>query len=307
MKEQYAIHTHQLTRRFGQRETVKRVDLKVPQREVYGFLGPNGAGKTTTIRMLLGLIRSTSGSIQVLGKELSTNRMEIMQDVGSLVESPSYYGHLSGYNNLKIVTLMHGLPESRIKEVLATVRLEQAAHRPVKSYSLGMKQRLGIALALVTKPKLLILDEPTNGLDPSGIQEIRELITRLPRDFDMTVLISSHLLSEIEQVATYVGIINQGELIFQGPLRELADRSRPYVWVETDQPREAAAMLNGLGWGAEPDLAGSQFRTSVTGRKESAQMIRFLVQQQYDVYRVTEKRKTLEDIFLELTGQENSL
>lgn len=303
----YAIDTHQLTRRFGQRETVKRIDLKVPKREIYGFLGPNGAGKTTTIRMLLGLIRASSGDIRILGKDLNKNRMEILKDVGSLVESPSYYAHLSGYKNLKIVTLMHGIPESRINEVLQWVRLEQAAHRPVKGYSLGMKQRLGIAMALITKPKLLILDEPTNGLDPSGIQEIRELITRLPRDFDITVLLSSHLLSEIEQVATYVGIINHGELIFQGPLQQLTERSRPYVWMEIDRPMEAAAALNDNGWDAEPDAATGQLRTSVTGRKESAEMIRYLVGRRHDVYRVTEKKKTLEEIFLELTGQEQSL
>jgi ABC-2 type transport system ATP-binding protein len=303
----YAIDTHQLTRRFGQRETVKRIDLKVPKREIYGFLGPNGAGKTTTIRMLLGLIRASSGDIRILGKDLNKNRMEILKDVGSLVESPSYYAHLSGYKNLKIVTLMHGIPESRINEVLQWVRLEQAAHRPVKGYSLGMKQRLGIAMALITEPKLLILDEPTNGLDPSGIQEIRELITRLPRDFDITVLLSSHLLSEIEQVATYVGIINHGELIFQGPLQELTERSRPYVWMEIDRPMEAAAALNDNGWDAEPDAATGQLRTSVTGRKESAEMIRYLVGRRHDVYRVTEKKKTLEEIFLELTGQEQSL
>ncbi|KHF32549.1 putative ABC transporter ATP-binding protein YxlF [Paenibacillus sp. P1XP2] len=303
----YAIDTHQLTRRFGQRETVKRIDLKVPKREIYGFLGPNGAGKTTTIRMLLGLIRASSGDIRILGKDLNKNRMEILKDVGSLVESPSYYAHLSGYKNLKIVTLMHGIPESRINEVLQWVRLEQAAHRPVKGYSLGMKQRLGIAMALITEPKLLILDEPTNGLDPSGIQEIRELITRLPRDFDITVLLSSHLLSEIEQVATYVGIINHGELIFQGPLQDLTERSRPYVWMEIDRPMEAAAALNDKGWDAEPDAATGQLRTSVTGRKESAEMIRYLVGRRHDVYRVTEKKKTLEEIFLELTGQEQSL
>ncbi|MDR9857737.1 ABC transporter ATP-binding protein [Paenibacillus sp. VCA1] len=303
----YAIDTHQLTRRFGQRETVKRIDLKVPKREIYGFLGPNGAGKTTTIRMLLGLIRASSGDIRILGKDLNKNRMEILKDVGSLVESPSYYAHLSGYKNLKIVTLMHGIPESRINEVLQWVRLEQAAHRPVKGYSLGMKQRLGIAMALITEPKLLILDEPTNGLDPSGIQEIRELISRLPRDFDITVLLSSHLLSEIEQVATYVGIINHGELIFQGPLQELTERSRPYVWMEIDQPMEAAVALSGNGWDAEPDAATGQLRTSVTDRRESAEMIRYLVEQQHDVYRVTEKKKTLEEIFLELTGQEQSL
>lgn len=303
----YAIDTDQLTRRFGQREIVKRINLKVPRREIYGFLGPNGAGKTTTIRMLLGLIRSSSGDIRILGKDLNRNRMDILRDVGSLVESPSYYAHLSGYKNLQIVTLMHGVPESRIREVLHWVRLEQAAHRPVKSYSLGMRQRLGIAMALITEPKLLILDEPTNGLDPSGIQEIRELITRLPRDFDITILLSSHLLSEIEQVATYVGIINQGELIFQGPLEELTRRSKPYVWIEVDRPMEAAAALRNIGWDAEPSITTNQLRTSITERRQSAEMIRYLVGQQYDLYRVTEKKKTLEDIFLELTGQENSL
>ncbi|MFU1796777.1 ABC transporter ATP-binding protein [Paenibacillus azoreducens] len=303
----FAIDTSQLTRKFGQRETVKRIDLKVPKREIYGFLGPNGAGKTTTIRMLLGLIRPSSGDIRILGKDLKKNRIEILKDVGSLVESPSYYAHLSGYKNLKIMTMMHGISESRIKEVLQWVRLEEAAHRPVKGYSLGMKQRLGIAMALITEPKLLILDEPTNGLDPSGIQEIRELITRLPRDFDITVLLSSHLLSEIEQVATYVGIINHGELIFQGPLGELTERSKPYVWIETDRPLEVAAALNDNGWDAEPDVPAGRLRTSITDRPQSAEMIRFLVGQQHDVYRVTEKKKTLEEIFLELTGQERSL
>lgn len=305
--DDYAIDTQELTRRFGKRVTVKQINLKVPKREIYGFLGPNGAGKTTTIRMLLGLIRSSSGDIRILGKDLNKHRMDILKDVGSLVESPSYYAHLSGYKNLKIMALIHGIQESRIQEVLEWVRLSQAAHRPVKSYSLGMKQRLGIAMALVTNPKLLILDEPTNGLDPSGIQEIRELITRLPRDFDITVLLSSHLLSEIEQVATWVGIINQGELIFQGPLQELTDRSKPYVWVEMDRPLEAAAALNGQGFDAVPEITTGQIRTSMIDRPQSAEMIRFLVNHQYDVYRVTEKKKTLEEIFLELTGQENSL
>ncbi|MBX4150798.1 MULTISPECIES: ABC transporter ATP-binding protein [Paenibacillus] len=305
--DDYAIDTQELTRRFGKRETVKQINLKVPKREIYGFLGPNGAGKTTTIRMLLGLIRSSSGDIRILGKDLNKYRMDILKDVGSLVESPSYYAHLSGYKNLKIMALIHGIQESRIQEVLEWVRLSQAAHRPVKSYSLGMKQRLGIAMALITNPKLLILDEPTNGLDPSGIQEIRELITRLPRDFDITVLLSSHLLSEIEQVATWVGIINQGELIFQGPLQELTDRSKPYVWVEMDRPLEAAAALNSQGFDAVPEITTGQIRTSMIDRPQSAEMIRFLVNHQYDVYRVTEKKKTLEEIFLELTGQENSL
>lgn len=304
---EYAIHTKQLTRRIGRRETVKEINLKVPIGGIYGFLGPNGAGKTTTIRMLLGLIKPSSGEISILGKDLKRDRMDILGEIGSLVESPSYYAHLSGYKNLMIIALIRGIPESRIKEVLKLVRLDKDAYRPVKNYSLGMKQRLGIAAALITYPKLLILDEPTNGLDPSGIQEIRELITRLPSDYGITVLISSHLLSEIEQVATHVGIINNGELIFQGSLQKLTEKSRPYLWIETDQPEEAAIALRQYGWDADPELVTNQVKTSVIEKPQSAEMIKLLVNSQHEIYRVAEKKKTLEDIFLELTGQEQSL
>lgn len=304
---EYAIHTKQLTRRIGRRETVKEINLKVPIGGIYGFLGPNGAGKTTTIRMLLGLIKPSSGEISILGKDLKRDRINILGEIGSLVESPSYYAHLSGYKNLMIIALIRGISESRIKEVLKLVRLDKDAYRPVKNYSLGMKQRLGIAAALITYPKLLILDEPTNGLDPSGIQEIRELITRLPSDYGITVLISSHLLSEIEQVATHVGIINNGELIFQGSLQKLTEKSRPYLWIETDQPEEAAIALRQYGWDADPELVTNQVKTSVIEKPQSAEMIKLLVNSQHEIYRVAEKKKTLEDIFLELTGQEHSL
>ncbi|WP_019636603.1 ABC transporter ATP-binding protein [Paenibacillus fonticola] len=304
---EYAIDTKQLTRRIGRRETVKEINLKVPIGGIYGFLGPNGAGKTTTIRMLLGLIKPSSGEISILGKDLKRDRINILGEIGSLVESPSYYAHLSGYKNLKIIALIRGISETRIKEVLKLVRLDKDAYRQVKNYSLGMKQRLGIAAALITYPKLLILDEPTNGLDPSGIQEIRELITRLPRDYGITVLISSHLLSEIEQVATHVGIINNGELIFQGSIQKLTEKSRPYLWIETDHPEEAAIALRQYGWDADPELVTNQVKTSVIEKPQSAEMIKLLVNSQHEIYRVAEKKKTLEDIFLELTGQEHSL
>ena len=209
------IETNALTRRYGKRTAVDRVDLCVPRGEIYGFLGPNGAGKTTTIRMLLGLIRPTAGTVRLFGENFHRHRMSVLRRVGSLVESPSYYGHLTGAENLEVVRRLLGAPKKRIAEALEIVRLTEAADRPVKGYSLGMKQRLGIAIALLGHPELLILDEPTNGLDPAGIQEMRRLIKDMPRKYGMTVLVSSHLLSEIDQIATQVGIIHEGRLIFQ--------------------------------------------------------------------------------------------
>ncbi|MDY8023245.1 MULTISPECIES: ABC transporter ATP-binding protein [Paenibacillus] len=305
---EYVIHTQQLTRRFGKREFVKRINLQVPGQQIYGFLGPNGAGKTTTIRMLLGLIKSTSGEIEIFGKKLKDQRMEILKDIGSLVESPAYYAHLSAYRNLEIVTTMRGLPTRRIHEVLDLVRLSKDAYRPVKGYSLGMRQRLGIAMALIANPKLLILDEPTNGLDPSGIQEIRELIMSLPGAYGMTVLVSSHLLSEIEQIATYVGIINQGEMIFQGTMKELTAKSKPQLFIETPDPVLAAGALIQHGWtaGAE-SIEQNEVVTPIVDRQQSSEMIKVLVEHNHPIYRVTEKKKTLEEIFLELTGKERSL
>ncbi|WP_342428484.1 ABC transporter ATP-binding protein [Paenibacillus sp. FSL L8-0158] len=305
---EYVIHTQQLTRRFGKREIVKRINLQVPGQQIYGFLGPNGAGKTTTIRMLLGLIKSTSGEIEIFGKKLKDQRMEILKDVGSLVESPAYYAHLSAYRNLEIVTTMRGLPTRRIHEVLDLVRLTKDAYRPVKGYSLGMRQRLGIAMALIANPKLLILDEPTNGLDPSGIQEIRELIMSLPGAYGMTVLVSSHLLSEIEQIATYVGIINQGEMIFQGTMKELTAKSKPQLFIETPDPVLAAGALIQHGWTAEAEsIEPKEVVTPIVDRQQSSEMIKVLVEHNHPIYRVTEKKKTLEEIFLELTGKERSL
>ncbi|MFO1441850.1 ABC transporter ATP-binding protein [Bacillus sp. Bva_UNVM-123] len=219
----YVLETAKLTKAFGEQISVNKVSLQVPDGCVYGFLGPNGAGKTTTIKMILGLASRTSGDIKVFGKPFSKERINILKEVGSLVESPSYYGHLSGYNNLKIFAKLYDVPESNIHEVLKLVRLQEASKKAVRKYSLGMKQRLAIAIAILHKPKLLILDEPTNGLDPSGIQGMRKLIREMPEKYGMTVLVSSHLLHEIEQIADYVGIINEGQLIYQGSLKNLQE------------------------------------------------------------------------------------
>ena len=204
---EYVVKTKGLTKSFGKEKAVTGLDMKIPKGEIYGFLGPNGAGKTTTIRMLLGLVKPTSGTTHIFQKDLKKERINILKRVGALVENPSYYPHLTAYENLEALRKILGVSKSRIHEVLEIVRLSDVANKKVKGFSLGMKQRLGIASSLLNDPELLILDEPTNGLDPSGIIEIRQLIKRLPSEYGMTILISSHLLSEIDQMATTVGIV----------------------------------------------------------------------------------------------------
>lgn len=299
------IETNGLTRRYGKKSVVDNVDLCVPHGEIYGFLGPNGAGKTTTIRMLLGLIRTTSGTVKLFGRNLQQYRVSILRRVGSLVESPSYYGHLTGVENLEVVRRLLGVPKERITIVLEIVRLTEAANRPVKGYSLGMKQRLGIATALLGNPQLLILDEPTNGLDPAGIQEIRRLIKDMPRKYGMTVLVSSHLLSEIDQMATQVGIINEGKLIFQDRIEVLREMSAPRMMVGVERPREACALLEGRGW--HPQIEDDSLWIDETEPEQVSEINQLLVMSGFSVYRLQEVKPSLEDVFLGLTGQGNSL
>ncbi|MDE7322399.1 MAG: ATP-binding cassette domain-containing protein [Lachnospiraceae bacterium] len=216
------IETDSLTKGVGSQTRVNHIDLRIPEGCVYGFLGPNGAGKTTTLKLLLGLLKPTAGTITFFGQKMTEqNRLSILKYTGSLIESPSFYGHLTGLENLQIIAKLKKLPAGEITNVLQTVRLYEQKDKKVKQYSLGMKQRLGIAMALLGNPRVLILDEPTNGLDPAGIQEIREFIKNLPIIRQMTVIVSSHLLSEMEQMADMVGIINHGSLIFQGTMAAL--------------------------------------------------------------------------------------
>lgn len=218
----YILETNHLIKKHGTTYRVKDVNLHVPEHSVYGFLGPNGAGKTTTLKLILGLIKPDQGDVFVFGQKVTTtNRLSILRRSGSLIENPGGYGHLTGLENMQIVQKLKGVSEAEIVRALKTVRLYEQRDKKLKNYSLGMRQRLGLAMALLGDPKLLILDEPTNGLDPAGIQEIRELIRSLPQERDMTVIVSSHLLNEVEQMADHVGIIHHGELLYQGPLPEL--------------------------------------------------------------------------------------
>ena len=278
----------------------------MPEGSIYGFLGPNGAGKSTTLKMLLGLVRPTAGEIQVLGREMNrANRLAVLRQVGSLIESPSYYGHLTGEENLRIVQTLRGVPERNIREVLQIVRLDGQRGKKVAHYSLGMKQRLGLAAALLGYPRLLILDEPTNGLDPAGIQEMRELIQSLPGRFGMTVVVSSHLLSEIDQIADTVGIIREGELVFQDTLAALHGRSRHHLALRTTNNAVARNLL------AQQDVACTEeagyLILPILSDELAAQLTQFLARQRLGIVRLEERQKSLEDIFLELTGKAASL
>ncbi len=217
----YMITTEELTKRYKNFTSVNSVSLHIRKGSIYGFLGPNGAGKSTTMKMLLGLTAPTKGSFTIDGKHFPDDRLEILKEIGSFVESSSFYSNLTGRENLDIIRRILKLPESAVEDALKLVGLTEFGNRLAKKYSLGMKQRLGIAGALLGRPPILILDEPTNGLDPSGIHEIRNLIKSLPELYDCTVLISSHMLSEIELMADDIGILNHGRLLFEGSLDEL--------------------------------------------------------------------------------------
>lgn len=300
---EYSIETRGLTRRFGSFTSVDHLELRVPKGQIYGFLGANGAGKTTTIRMLLSLMRPDEGEIRILGLPLEDNRDRILRRVGSLVESPSYYGHLSAYKNLKILADLLDLPAQRIGEALETVRLTPYAKQAVKGFSLGMKQRLALAQALIRKPEVLILDEPINGLDPAGIQEIRNLLLALSREQGVTVFLSSHILSEIQAISDRVGIIQGGKLIFQDAITELERRSRPRLAVETDQPEEACRLL--LRHGANVERRDRLLLITLSEQLNQADIFRIL--QPVELRHVSEQVRSLEDIFLDLTGRGGSL
>ena len=300
------VQTRGLCKQYGKVLRVNHLDLQVPEGSIYGFLGPNGAGKSTTLKMILGLVHPTAGAISVFGNEVNgRNRLGILKQVGSLIESPSYYGHLTGEENLRVVQTLRGLPEKDVHEVLEIVRLEGQRNKKVAHYSLGMKQRLGLATALLGYPKLLILDEPTNGLDPAGIQEMRELICSLPERFGMTVVVSSHLLSEIDQMASCVAIIREGELVFQDTLEALHGRSRHHLALRTTNNAVARAVLQEKSVPCQEEEG--YLILPILSDELAAQLTRLLAEHRLGVIRLEERQKSLEDIFLELTGKAASL
>ncbi|MDY3860454.1 MAG: ABC transporter ATP-binding protein [Candidatus Limivicinus sp.] len=299
---QFIVQTTALTKRYAGRSVVNQVSLSVPEGSVYGFIGPNGAGKSTTMKMLLGLVKPSGGEILLLGKRMEEkNRLELLRQTGSLVESPSCYGHLTGEENLQIVAELKNVPKKDIDRVLEIVELTGCRKRKVKQYSLGMRQRLGIAQALLGNPKLLILDEPTNGLDPSGIQQMRSLIREMPQRCGATVLISSHLLSEMEQMVDQVGIINHGELLFQGKLAALRQHSQGDISLRVLRPEKALPILGNL---AKSDREQGAFRLPAMREELLAELVQRLAVGQAGVVELNRHTRSLEEIFLSLTGEE---
>ena len=302
----HVIETINLSKSYDSVLRVSDLNIAVPEQSIYGFLGPNGAGKTTTLKMLLGLVKPTNGTIHLLGTELTKqNRIFLLRNTGSLIESPSYYGHLTGEENLRIIQTLKSAPEKEIARVLHIVRLDQQKNKKVSQYSLGMKQRLGIACALLNSPKLLLLDEPTNGLDPAGIQEMRELILTLPKEYGMTVLLSSHLLSEIDQIADYVGIIEKGTLAFEDRLSVLHSLSKQSIALRLSDSALGISVLNSLNLNFEQE--GEYLLISDLPDPRVSELCRICVEHQIGIIRVEKREKSLEDIFLELTGKVKSL
>src|SRR5438477_3761855 len=295
------LRTRNLSKQYGKRLAVKNLNLEVRRGEIMGFLGPNGAGKTTTIRMALGLIAPTAGSVAILGQDIASHRAHILPRVGALVETPALYLYMSGRNNLRAVgSVLGGVPDERIDAVLELVGLRARQKDRVRTYSLGMKQRLGVAIALLQDPDILILDEPANGLDPAGIVEMRDLMHRLAAE-GKTVFISSHLLTEVQQICTRVAIINLGELVKVSTIEDLISGHGEYV-VTLERAQEALALIKAQPWGkdARLDARGALVTLAPEGRGRNLNL--FLVNAGFAPETIAQSTQDLEQVFLELTN-----
>jgi ABC-2 type transport system ATP-binding protein len=298
------IKTTALTYYFNkQQKTLDDINLEVEKGSIYGFLGPNGAGKTTTLRLLLGLLKKQQGSIQIFGKEFDRHRMESLKKIGSLIEQPSLYGHLTASENLGIYRKIYGAPKESIDKVLQLVGLPGTGKKKAKQFSLGMKQRLSISVALLHNPELLILDEPTNGLDPNGIIETRELIKKLNKEDGVTIIVSSHILAEIERMATHVGIIHKGKLLFQGTLGELQNMKSRQSFIQIDTSNNAAALSLLAGHGAE--TMNGYVVLPFKEKALTAAINRKLVEHNIDVYLLQPQQNDLEQLFIDITSNNN--
>jgi ABC-type multidrug transport system ATPase subunit len=296
-----AIETDTLCRTFGEVTAVDSLDLAVPAGSVFGFLGPNGAGKTTTIRMLLGLIKANAGQIRLNGHDLKRERGRALSGVGAIVESPALYPNLSGLDIMMMAAQLGGHDRREAYERLDQVGLSAAARRKVGDYSLGMRQRLALARAMIGAPKLLIVDEPTNGLDPAGIAEMRALIKALPETLGATVFLSSHLLSEIEQTASHCALIDQGRLLFQDTLPRLMENAPTCLAIETDRPVQLTNRFLEDGVDAEHDGATVRAQLDLEPGAR-ADLVAALVAEGYAISGVWTERASLEDLFLKFTG-----
>jgi ABC-2 type transport system ATP-binding protein len=301
VSNEVVLRTRGLTKRYGARLAVDHLDLEVRRREIFGFLGPNGAGKTTTIRMCLGLITPSAGGVAILGSDVAHARARVLPRVGALVEQPALYPYMSGRNNLLAVgDALGGVTGARVDTVLEMVGLLGRARDRVRTYSLGMKQRLGVALALLNDPDLLILDEPANGLDPAGIVEMRDLLRRLAAE-GKTVFLSSHVLAEVRQICTRVAIVNLGRLVAESSVEELVGGHGEFV-VAVDRPQQAVALLRAQPWGGRARLDGAGRIITGAPDGQSTELNLFLVRAGFTPGAITPYEQDLEDVFLRLTG-----
>jgi ABC-2 type transport system ATP-binding protein len=309
-----AIQTSGLTKRFGERVAIDRIDLRVPRGSAFGFLGPNGAGKTTMIRVLLGLTHASAGSMRVLGHPVPSERAQALERVGAIVEEPRFHPHLSGRENLRIIAAARGpRAHERIGPVLARVGLAERADEKVKKYSLGMRQRLGVARCLLADPLLLILDEPTNGLDPGGIQEFREMIRAMVEQEGRTVFLSSHLLDEVEKICDHAAIVDRGKIITQGAIAELAEGSTQHeLIVGVDDPDRALSVLDGCEYTRQAQRSDEGLRVvladvaDLSAADGAAAVNAALVGSGLSVSRLEPVRQSLEQRFLEVTSRLDS-
>lgn len=292
------IEIHALTFAYRKQAVLNGIDLEVPQGSIFGFLGPNGAGKSTTIKIMLDLLQVPAGKVFLFGKELHSNKIEILKQTGAMVESPSLYEHLNAFKNLEITQRLRQIPAGRIAEVLDIVGLSKYAHRKVRQYSTGMKQRLSLAIAMLGSPRLLILDEPINGLDPSGIIEIRNLLSQLNREHGCTIFLSSHILDEIEKICSDVAVINGGKVLYQGKMDGLLQRysKQERVLIETDNNEAAALILKPGSF----QIKDQFLSISLESRQETPALIKQLVEKGISIYSVEPDRSDLESSFLEI-------
>lgn len=299
------LKTVNLKKTIGKRIIVSEISLELKSGEIFGFLGPNGAGKTTTIRMIVGLSKITEGDIYIGGCSIRSNFKKAIRDVGCIVENPELYKYMSGLDNLKLFAKLYGIDRARIDEVVKIVGLENAIKDKVKTYSLGMKQRLGIAQALLHHPKLLILDEPTNGLDPAGIREMRELLRSLAQKEGLTVFISSHILSEMQQMCDRVGIINRGKMITVKTVDEIlnlaSDSSKTRLVIRTNDNAKSSELISALGIENKPEADGIHVEVE---KEKVPDIVTALAGAEIAVYGMDSQEQSLEDVFIKLTGEE---
>jgi ABC-2 type transport system ATP-binding protein len=293
-----------LTYRYSKEiTTLTDINITIEKGCIYGFLGPNGSGKTTTLSLLLGLLDVQEGHVEIFGKPLTSDRIGILKKIGSLIESPSLYGHLTAKENLEVYRGLYGASKERVEEVLKIVGLGDTGKKKAKSFSLGMRQRLSIALALLPRPELLILDEPANGLDPTGIIELRELIKKLNREEGMTIIISSHILAEVEKMVTHIGIISKGRMLFQGPLQELYlyQQRETQLHIHTSNNEAASQLLQHY----KPVIKGDALFIPYNDQGQIAAINRLLIYNDLDVFLLQPKEQNLEQLFIHLTTSQS--